>query len=454
MAKHRTGHLFKRGQTFYVRWAVDGRVFSKALYDSAGSPITNRREAEDAKVKLLAPFVVADQATALESIAAKLGGRRTELARLDDELHPPLTIGAAWADYVKTANRPDSGESTLRQYRFQFQSFVDWMGERHPEARTMREVTKEVAEEYASHLTTNKLSANTYNKHLNLLALVFRVLKGKARMVENPWLDMQRKRLTTHSRRELTFDELKTVCTSAGGELKTLLALGVYSGLRLGDCATLRWGEVDLVRNIIRRVPNKTARRNPKPVIVPIHRVLREMLAATPREARAEYVLPETAAAYLRRVHLVTDIVQAHFRKCGITLLKPGTGKKGKRAVLEIGFHSLRHTFVSLCRESGAPLAVVESIVGHSNPAMTRHYTHVGELAASQAVAALPTLIGDGTPTAAAKPGNQEKTLHEVLAIAVSMTGDDWAAKRDEIVRLLTAPEVPVEPPAATVDLE
>jgi hypothetical protein len=29
-----------------------------------------------------------------------------------------------------------------------------------------------------------------------------------------------------------------------------------------------------------------------------------------------------------------------------------------------------------------APLAVVEFIVGHSNPAMTRHYTHVGELAA------------------------------------------------------------------------
>jgi integrase len=31
---------------------------------------------------------------------------------------------------------------------------------------------------------------------------------------------------------------------------------------------------------------------------------------------------------------------------------KPGTGMNGKRAVVEVGFHSLRHTFVSLCRES------------------------------------------------------------------------------------------------------
>jgi hypothetical protein len=32
-------------------------------------------------------------------------------------------------------------------------------------------------------------------------------------------------------------------------------------------------------------------------------------------------------------------------------------------------------------------MVVVESIVGHSNPSMTRHYMHVGELAAGQAVA-------------------------------------------------------------------
>jgi hypothetical protein len=72
----------------------------------------------------------------------------------------------------------------------------------------------------------------------------------------------------------------------------------------------------------------------------------------------------------------------------------------GKRAVVEVGFHSLRHTFVSLCREANAPLAVVEAIVGHSNPAMTRHYTHTSEAAAGAAVAALP----DITSTSDAKP--------------------------------------------------
>jgi len=433
MAKHRTGHLFKRGDNFYVRWAVNGKVFSKALRDDSGNPITNHRDAEEAKTKIMASFVVADEATALESIAAKLDGRRAELARLHDEQNPPPLIAKAWLEYLASTNRPDSGESTLRQYEFQFSAFADWIKAKHGEAATLRDVTKEVAEEYAASLNHGRLSASTYNKHLGLLTLVFRVLRHKAKLTSNPWEEIQRKRITAQSRRELTVDELKKVCLAANGELRTLLALGIYSGLRLGDCATLRWAETDLPRGIIRRIPNKTARRNPKPVIVPIHPVLRDMLSQTPDKERGDYVLSEIASLYLKRTDLVTDMVQRHFTSCGLKPHKPGTGTDGKRAVVEVGFHSLRHTFVSLCRESNAPLSVVESIVGHSNPAMTRHYTHVGELAASRAVAALPAVIGEHK-----HQGNAEETvLKKIQRLAKGMTAANWKTKRADLLALI-----------------
>ncbi|MEK7706682.1 MAG: hypothetical protein AAB380_01640, partial [Verrucomicrobiota bacterium] len=282
MAKHRTGHLFKRGKNFYIRWTVNGKIFSKSLRDDSGNPITNQRDAEEAQTKFMATFVVADEATALQSIAAKLEGRRAELVRLHDKQNPPLPVAKAWLEYLDAPNRPDSGESTLHQYGFQFSAFADWMKEKHGETATLRDVTKEVAEEYAAQLNHGSLSASTCNKHLNLLTLVFRVLKHKARLTSNPWEEIQRKRIAPQSRRELTIDEVKKVCLAATGELRTLLALGLYTGLRLGDCATLRWGETDLRRGIIRRIPNKTARRNPKPVMVPVHPILRDMLSATP----------------------------------------------------------------------------------------------------------------------------------------------------------------------------
>jgi site-specific recombinase XerD len=124
-------------------------------------------------------------------------------------------------------NRPDSGESTLRQYEFQYAAFARWMQEKYPHIITLREVTQQIAEEYAASLNHGRFTPSTYNKHLNLLTLVFRVLKNKARLTGNPWEDIQRKRITAQGRRELTIDELRNVCQSATGELRVLLALGL-----------------------------------------------------------------------------------------------------------------------------------------------------------------------------------------------------------------------------------
>src|SRR5436309_1471998 len=232
MAKHRTGHLFKRGDNFYVRWSVEGKVFSKALRDDNGNPITKRREAEEARAKFMAVFTVADEAAVLESITANLEGRKAELARLENQQNPPLTTKQAWAEFLASPSRPDTGPTTLVMYEYQFTQFAEWMEEKHPDRVTLRDVTKEIAEEYAGTLNHGTLTANTYNKHLNVLAMVFRVLKNKAKIASNPWEEMPRKRVVAQSRRELSVDELKKVCQSATGELRTLLAMGFYTGLR------------------------------------------------------------------------------------------------------------------------------------------------------------------------------------------------------------------------------
>jgi hypothetical protein len=108
----------------------------------------------------------------------------------------------------------------------------------------------------------------------------------------------------------------------------------------------------------------------------------------------------------------------------------------GKRAVVEVGFHSLRHTFVSLCREANAPLAVVEAIVGHANPAMTRHYTHIGEAAAGAAVAALPDITGEAKPT---PPESETATVPaaKVRELAEKLTSRNVKQIRKQLLQLL-----------------
>lgn len=435
--KHRTGHLFKRGKAFYVSWRQNGKTATKALRDAEGQPITTRREAQEARAKWMAQFAIASDVEALEVLNSRLAGRKADLARLEDAQNPPLHLDRTWAAYVASPNRPDTGADTLAVYEGQFGQFVTWMEANHADVKALADVGPDLAAEYASHLNLERLAPGTYNKHVRVLELVFRVLMRSARMERNPWGEISRKKLEVCSRRELTTVELRKVCQNADGEMRSLLAIGVYTGMRLKDCAGLRWAETDLVRGIITRVPSKTARRTGKPVIIPIHPALREILTTASKED-PDYVLPAMARDYLaggtgkRRI---IDSIQDHFASQGVRIHKPGTGPgTGKRAVLEVGFHSLRHSFVSLCREAGTSQAVVQSIVGHSSPSMLAHYTHVGLGAATTAIAALPSVLEPLKPLAPKPP--MEAILERIRIIARQMSADNWQTFRAELLEL------------------
>ena len=458
--KHRTGHLYKRGKDgkelkadskqrgkFYLQYRVNGKTIRQAL------GTTDRDEAERKRLEIMAPHMVADDEHVLETTVHRLEKTRKRRETIEVERGKAVLVQNAWLAYLDSANRPDTGEGTLRNYTMQYNRFAIWMRECYPDRKALRDVNSRIASEYAADLRDEGFSANTYNKHIRLLMLVFRILKRKANITDNPWEDITRLKSNPQSRRELTTDELRTVVEAADGDLKLLLTIGIYTGLRLGDCATLKWSEVDLNRGIILRVPSKTARSNGQPVHIPIHPILATLLKEHEANKKGGYVFLKIASMYKESTESVTDQIQHHFIYCGIDTHKEGTGrqiqrdendkplkhangtikfiKTGKRAVVEVGFHSLRHTFVSLCRGANAPLAVVEAIVGHSNPAMTRHYTHVGDAAAGKAIAALPSVTGNDGQAA----GDEGDVA--VLDQLKNMTAENWERVRDALVEQL-----------------
>jgi hypothetical protein len=72
---------------------------------------------------------------------------------------------------------------------------------------------------------------------------------------------------------------------------------------------------------------------------------------------------------------------------------------------------------------------------------MTRHYTHVGELAASQAVAALPVIDGNTYESRSNAESAMEPMdrIHEVRRIVQESTQKTWAKDRKRILSLLSA---------------
>lgn len=373
--------------TFWIEYRVNGKRIKQRLLDDEGNAIKKIAAAEKKFSEIMAPFVSENKVMQLKTIQAHLAAAEIEHAQALDEANPPLLISRAWDAYLKSPDRPESGDGTMRNYVGQWGRFEKWTKRQDPKPVTLRDITPQTAQDYAATLNGSAVSPNTYNKHIAFLKLFFRVLHDAAGLKENPFEKIRSKNLRTNSRRELTVAELKAILEGATGELQTLLYIGTFTGLRLGDCCTLKWGEVDLDRGLIRRIPNKTAKSG-KPVLIGIPAALHVKLSETPPNKRKGYVLPGYAELYNyhntdgdpNRRPDITKGIQKHFEACEIQTTKEGTGgDTGKRAVVEVGFHSLRHTWVSLHAAAGTPQAIVQNVIGHANPAMTAHYTHVSE---------------------------------------------------------------------------
>lgn len=408
-----SGTLELRGRIWFARWTVGGKTFKRS------TELSDKKEAIKKLEEFVAPFRMENEKAILETMTAKLGGVDTQIQRYEDSL-PATTIKNGWAEYFASHKRPDSGAVTLSQYEGWYEAFAKWAESKYPEAVELRNVGKEISSQYASHLQS-RVSATTFNRHINTLSLVWRILKDTAKIGENPWQDVTKKRFIAHSRRELTVDELGRIINMAKGEMRLLIALGIYTGLRLGDCACLRWDNIDMVKRLISVIPMKTARRTQKRVVIPIHPVLLNLMEEVSEKQRKGFLLPGCEARYHQFNAALAKDVAKLFQAVGLETKAKIEGVKRRRP--DAGFHSLRHTFVSLCAAGGVPQSVVQALVGHGSPAMTQYYTHIGIATAKSAIDALPSVTGsDGQLCAAAAQGGE---LQGVLTKLDSLTEDE-----------------------------
>lgn len=423
--KHRTGYLVKRGGIYYVQWTVAGRKFKKTTGTG------NRRDAERFQAKFMEPFAVGDETTVLKSVAAKLDDKAAELAQIEDERNPPVKLKDAWGAYLKAGNRKEISRGTQANYEGYWTAFATWMGKAHADANTLRDVTFRHAEGYIASLAETKVTGRTINAHRAFLRAFWNVLADRARLEGNPWAKIAKRDEHSLGRRALTVEELRRVCGAATGELRVLLALGLYLGARLGDCATMDWGCVDMLRRVVRYTPRKTARKAPAPLIVPMHPELHAVLAETPPELRKGPVCPDLAGRYARRgADGVSDLVQKHFTDCGLATTAERTGS-GVRKSVAVGFHSMRHTAVSLLREAGAAQSVSQALVGHNSPEVHALYTHTDETAMRRAVGTIPGVLGIDT--------EEDSPVEELKARVLKIAKKLSAGSLDAVVKELQA---------------
>jgi integrase len=225
----------------------------------------------------------------------------------------------------------------------------------------MRDLSPALCEKYVSDLENGGMNADTVNKHIDLLGLIWKTVDPTWR---NPWtgLHSTRQHTAEHYRR-LSLAECQTLYKAAEGDLRVLILLGFSTGQRLGDLATLKWSQVDMKEKIITLIPSKTDKRKAPEVQIPMTDQLYNTLEALPKDV---FVMPEVAIMYKTNGTGLSKRISALMDDNKVT-----DNKTGRAA-----FHSFRGTFASMIGDSGANLQIEAYLTSHALPGVTGIYSH------------------------------------------------------------------------------
>jgi integrase len=233
----------------------------------------------------------------------------------------------------------------------------------------------------------------TYNDYLVTLRLIFRTIMKSAGLEENPFLSIDKLAITDHKgHSSLTDGMIQKITETVNSEnfrgltskaskrievpaqeMRTLIQLGLSTGMRLKDAVLLAYENIDWKQGVIKISTCKGIRHN-KRVFIPIMPALKVVLD----ENGTGYVMPTLARNYLSvGGYTSVDEIQHLFAQAGLTVNDRDSTVKGIRRTNSYGFHSFRHVFVSKCAAMGIPQAIVESIVGTNAEVLKKYYTHI-----------------------------------------------------------------------------
>lgn len=404
---------------------------------------TDRREAERHELALRREL------KAVNSVAAAFQMRQEQLAKV-----VPITLKAAWKRF-KAHPHTNSSPARFTKCRSFWADFETYMKDNFPEVKTLGTVLPEHAEAWTAFLrehgrwnkchpsAVEKLSASTMNNFLKTTKRVFSLLGQDAGLVENPFKSIKLLAVrgnspsakTCATRAAFSVPQLTTIGEQARHTdwLYFLFMVGMCTGLRKGDICTLRREEVDFISRSITKKTSKTGQTVVIPMSVP---GLYEYLAGVP--GQSQYFMPALAKTYRRTggeqklSREITSFLERPKKKggCNIRTTRRLPGRTTPAKILDI--HSLRHTFIYLAGMNGIPLVVVQNVVGHMDPEMTKMYMDHADMRIKQ------QMFGRIPNHLLAQPfADLPATRADMTGELRRMTADTWEAIRNRLLKRL-----------------
>ena len=349
-----------------------------------GSPKTaadKRTEAWEACLSIERAENLAKNGTLTEQAAKKIIGEILE--RTTGEPLHNYKVRDWLAHWLEMKEQVRAGK-TMDRYRQVIRDFIASLDNRANLA--LSHIRPQDVLAYRNSIITANKTARTANLSVKVVSAAFNAAVRQHLIESNPATALETLPVKSEEKGTFTPEQVSELVQTAEGDWRGAILLGYYTAARLGDIANMQGSAVDLDRDLIRFTPTKTQ----KPVAIPLHSELKRELLKRPAIGKA-FLFPSLAGRGTGGKHGLSGQFAAIMTKAGIKG-KITQHAKGGRALSNLSFHSLRHSFNSALANAGVSQEIRQKLTGHASAEMNKLYTHHELEPLRAAIAALPTV--------------------------------------------------------------
>ncbi|WP_245632719.1 tyrosine-type recombinase/integrase [Alicyclobacillus kakegawensis] len=272
-----------------------------------------------------------------------------------------MRLSEASASFLNIRTQEGFSRYTISAYRLQHQLLIRDIGD-----LDIEDVTLPVLREHLSRQT--HLKPSSLGHKIRAIKTLFNWLVEEELLLRNPTLKLNEPKRGKRVPKALTIEELELLRDSCECTLEhALVEFFFASGCRVAEIQRLNRSDIDWQRNAV-KVLGKGDKEREVYFGAKAHIWMKRYLSERTDDDPALFVT--VRKPHRMSIHEIQYIFKRIAKRCGLAD--------------RVSPHKMRHTLATVLINQGAPLVVVQSILGHEKPETTQLYATLSGSARQQ----------------------------------------------------------------------
>jgi integrase len=279
-----------------------------------------------------------------------------------------------WFDEKKQTKR----DGTYIRYKSATLAFIQSLGKRSD--LDIKHIDVRDAQKFRKDLIANGKRNKSINMDCKAVSTAFNHADRMGMIDRNPFVGLDKLDEDLSVKKPFTHKQVEKILSLCEGEWKGLCLVAYYTGMRISDITSLKWGNLKLDDEVphLKFTEIKKQNKHKREIIIPLSKLLLEYFVSLKNGKAKEFIFSDLSKHSTGGNKGLSQSFKRILKKAGIVKTLYEKQKKGSAArnVSPYGFHSFRHTFKTELANCGVNSDIRDVLSGHAKSSVAEAYVH------------------------------------------------------------------------------